>query len=72
MLEMYLNQKDLARRWGMSPRTLERWRWIGFGPKFLKLGKKVKYRTVDVEAFELDRLRDSTGSTEVELGVSSS
>jgi hypothetical protein len=72
MLEMYLNQKELARRWGMSPRTLERWRWIGFGPKFLKLGKKVKYRAIDVEAFELDRLRDSTGSTEVEPSVSAS
>jgi DNA-binding transcriptional regulator YiaG len=24
-----LNQKELARRWTISHRTLERWRWAG-------------------------------------------
>jgi predicted site-specific integrase-resolvase len=60
MSNRYLDQKDLARRWGMSPRTLERWRLIGFGPVFLKLGKKVKYRIEDIEAFERTQLRQST------------
>ena len=50
--EQHLNQRELAKRWGISPRTLERWRSIGFGPAFLKLGGRVAYRLSDIEAFE--------------------
>ena len=52
-----LNQTELAARWKISPRTLERWRWIGEGPHFLKLGGRVIYRIEDVEAFEREMLR---------------
>jgi hypothetical protein len=52
----HLNQSELARRWRMSPRTLERWRWLGQGPAFIKLGSKVVYRLTDVEAFESTQL----------------
>ena len=38
----------------MSPKTLERWRWLGEGPPYLKIGGKVLYRIEDVEAFEKD------------------
>jgi hypothetical protein len=48
----HLNQTTLARRWDLSPRTLERWRWLGKGPPYLKLGGHVAYRLEDVEAFE--------------------
>ena len=27
-----MNQIELANRWKLSPRTLERWRWLGQGP----------------------------------------
>jgi hypothetical protein len=38
----------------MSPRTLERWRWLRQGPAFLKLGKcgHVIYRLEDIESYE--------------------
>jgi hypothetical protein len=55
-----LNQRDLARRWSMSERTLERWRWLGQGPRFLKLGGKVLYRLEDVEVFEAEQARQVT------------
>ena len=55
-----LNQRDLARRWSMSERTLERWRWLGQGPRFMKLGGRVAYRIQDVEAFEAEQLRQIT------------
>lgn len=57
---LHLNQRDLARRWSLSPRTLERWRWTGDGPAFLKVGGRVAYRLQDIEAWEADRLRRST------------
>ena len=48
----HLNQIHLARRWNLSPRTLERWRWLNQGPRYLKIGGRVVYRLEDVEAFE--------------------
>jgi hypothetical protein len=56
----FLDQADLARRWGMSKRTLERWRCFGEGPSFLKLGGRVLYRLSDVQDYEARRLRTIT------------
>ena len=53
----HLNQIDLARRWRISPRTLERWRWQKIGPVYLKVGNHVVYRIEDVEAYEAGRRR---------------
>lgn len=52
-----LNQKELAERWTISHRTLERWRWAGEGPAYMKIGGRVVYRIADVEAFERDVLQ---------------
>ncbi len=57
MVLKHFNQIELARRWGISERTLERWRWKRQGPKYLKLGGHVAYRLEDVEAFEAQHLR---------------
>lgn len=56
----HLNQLELARRWTLSPRTLERWRWTGVGPRYVKVGKRVVYREEDVQDFEAERLRQRT------------
>ena len=53
----HLSQDDLADRWQMSVRTLERWRSQRQGPAFLKLGGKVVYRLSDIETFELTQRR---------------
>jgi hypothetical protein len=60
----HLSQRDLAKRWRLSPRTLERWRFRGTGPRFLKLGGRCVYRLEDVEAFESAQLRDKAGRIE--------
>jgi len=56
----HLNQVELATRLKISPRTLERWRWTGEGPAFLKIGGRVVYRLEDVEAYEHGRRCEST------------
>jgi hypothetical protein len=61
----HLCQKQLAKRWSFSPRTLERWRTRGKGPRYLKLNGRCLYRIEDVLAFEQERLRDSTASSEL-------
>ncbi|WP_245243166.1 helix-turn-helix domain-containing protein [Pararhodobacter sp. SW119] len=53
----HLDQFELAKRWKISHRTLERWRSAGSGPAYLKLGGRVLYRLVDVDAFELAQRR---------------
>lgn len=63
-MSVFMNQKDLARRWGISTSTLERWRWLGEGPRYIKLGGRVVYRLTDIEAFEADKLRSSTSQTQ--------
>jgi hypothetical protein len=57
----HLRQIDLARRWHLSPRRLERWRWTGEGPRYIKLGGRVVYRLDDIERYEAGQLRDRTG-----------
>ncbi|MCC3861774.1 helix-turn-helix domain-containing protein [Emcibacteraceae bacterium Y4] len=56
----HLNQIELADPWNLSERTLERWRWLGEGPAFMKLGGRVVYRVEDIEAFEANQMRQST------------
>jgi hypothetical protein len=58
----HLCQKELARRWGLSHRTLERWRSHGGGPQFLKLNGRCLYRVEDIEEFERARLKESTSA----------
>jgi hypothetical protein len=52
----HLTQEQLARRWQISPRTLERHRWLGVGVPYLKLHGKVAYRLEDVLAYEAANL----------------
>ncbi|NMA97925.1 MAG: helix-turn-helix domain-containing protein [Phyllobacteriaceae bacterium] len=55
-----LSQIELATHWNISPRTLERWRWTGEGPRFVKLGGRVVYRLLDIEEYEQAMIRSST------------
>ena len=66
----HLNQLELSRRWAMSPRTLERWRWLRLGPPYVKVGNRVIYRLIDVEAFEAENLchGGQTGHSETRGG----
>lgn len=56
----HIDQRELSKRLGVSLRTLERWRWVGIGPRFIKIGGRVRYRLCDIEAYEHSRLCQST------------
>ncbi|NTE96734.1 helix-turn-helix transcriptional regulator [Agrobacterium tumefaciens] len=53
-----LTDADLAKRWGVSAKTIKRWRSEGKTPESLKIGRRggfgqgVRYRIEDVIAFE--------------------
>lgn len=54
-----LRQGELAERWRMSPRSLEKWRTLGIGPAYIKIGGAVRYRIEDVLAYESSTLRQA-------------
>lgn len=57
-----LDENELAARWGLSVKTLRRWRQEQLGPVFLKLGSRVTYLLPEIEAFEISVSRHSTFS----------
>lgn len=57
MSEQFLSEVELAARWGMSSKTLARWRCDRRGPPYVKLGKTVRYAMSDVLEFERNGLR---------------
>ena len=53
----HFSQRELAERWRITTRTLDRWRIAGTGPVWLRINNRVLYRAEDVFAFEAMRLR---------------
>lgn len=60
MQKMMINEIELAERWNLSPKTLQRWRSEGRGPRFMKMSKRVVYPMDEVLDFESQALRAST------------
>jgi len=56
----YLTTAQAAAHLGLQPRTLERWRWAGLGPRFKKLGASVRYSPADLDAWTAAATRRST------------
>jgi len=50
-----LNENELAQPWGISPKTLQRWRCEGRCPKYLKLSKRVSYALEMLIGFRAQR-----------------
>jgi hypothetical protein len=57
-----LDENELATRWGLSVKTLRRWRQESLGPVFCKLGARVTYLISEVESFERRVSRHSTSA----------
>ena len=64
-----LNQNEVAKRWHISPRTLEQWRWLGNGPRYVKIGARVLYPESEIEAFEHGNLHQNTSAPLPQEGI---
>jgi excisionase family DNA binding protein len=53
----HLTTQELADRLGISLNTIKYWRATGQGPVYMRVGKHVRYRVADVEAWEESCLR---------------
>lgn len=58
--ESLLSQKEVSVLLQVKQKTLEAWRHRGGGPRFVKLGRCVRYRLSDLHAFVTNHLRIST------------
>jgi excisionase family DNA binding protein len=56
-----LTDIEVAKRLGVSRFTVRAWRLKGTGPRFLKMGRAVRYRVQDVEEYERQALVDTQG-----------
>jgi len=52
--------KALAEYLEVSERTVEQWRLVGGGPRYVKMGRLCRYRRADVDAWLESRVRRST------------
>lgn len=46
-----MSTQDLADALSIPPRTAEQWRYLGTGPRYVRVGRHVRYRRADVDAW---------------------
>ena len=63
-----VDQDAAARFLGLVPRTLQKFRQHGIGPRYVAISPRcVRYRRVDLRAWAEERLRTSTRKVESDL-----
>lgn len=55
-----VDTEGASRHLGLAVSTLEKMRVYGDGPPFVKLGRSVRYRVADLEAYLAERVMEST------------
>jgi len=53
---------ETAEYLGLAQSTLNKWRCIGGGPKYLKMGKAVRYRLSDIQEWLEENQRAHTSA----------
>ena len=61
-----MTQAEVKEITGLADSTLEQWRLKGKGPRFIKLGRLVRYRTSDVQAY-IAGLQGFSSTTEADM-----
>lgn len=46
-----LNTQGAAEYLGSTPHTLNTWRYLNKGPKYVRMGRKIMYRRADLDAW---------------------
>jgi predicted DNA-binding transcriptional regulator AlpA len=58
--EPLLNEHETAALLNVAVPTLRRWRWSGHGPRFIKIGRAVRYDIDELRAYIERQTRCST------------
>lgn len=62
-VDRVLRPDETARRLNNSTSTLAKWRMTGDGPRFVKVGRAVRYRQSDIEDWLASRTVSSTAES---------
>lgn len=58
----YLTTAEVAKRYRTSPDTVRYWRHTGYGPRGIKVGRRVLYPAQEIERFDAELAgRELTG-----------
>ena len=55
-----LNEIEVAKQLCLTTQTLRKWRWLGKGPNFIKIGSSVRYEQEEIATFIEDNIKNST------------
>jgi hypothetical protein len=61
-LDRLLSTEETANVFGVTPNTLEKWRVFGRGPKFIRVGRRIRYSPTDIAAYLAESTRTSTST----------
>jgi excisionase family DNA binding protein len=50
-VERLLTPKEVGELLGVPVRTLYRWRYLGTGPRAIRIGKQLRYRLAQIEEY---------------------
>ena len=69
IVKRYMTTAEVGEVVRAPAETVRYWRYIGKGPKSMKLGRRVLYATEDVEAWLADEMRPAKGTTTAAQGA---
>lgn len=67
LMQTFLTCTEAAEHLRLSPRTLEKMRGLGNGPRFRKFGHRVLYARSDLETWTAERSYESTSEMRDEV-----
>jgi predicted DNA-binding transcriptional regulator AlpA len=60
LLSTLLTEAQVAEKWGLSRKTLQAWRIKGGGPRYVKMGRSVRYPEDGLIEFQQSKTQNST------------
>lgn len=54
-----ITEKEAAKQLCLTQSTLRKWRWLGRGPSFIKIGAAVRYDPDDIRRFITHNIHQS-------------
>lgn len=59
-MKTHLNVREVAERTSLSKSTLDKWRGQKLGPPFVKLGRRIAYPVVELDAWVASKTHEQT------------
>ena len=59
-MDILLTEHQAAKQMALTPSTLRKWRWLGKGPSFVKIGSAIRYEPRAIKAFIDESIHETT------------